>query len=180
MAQTATGTVAFCFAAGCSAGVAVPAALAVSEGDAADAAGVFVLADSLGAALGGLFFVLLVPLGGLREAVACFAALACGMAVCTAVGGRNARWTAGLALVTSLAVLGGRLRDTWPQERQKAPEVAREASEGTPKGQAVPASDKHAVSDLIGIPRKVDLERILNQMRAGTLGTNTAAFWNPD
>ena len=180
-APTAIGTVVFCFAAGCMAGMTVPAALAVCEGNPADAAAVFVLADSVGAAAGGLFFALLVPLAGLQEAVACFATLACGMVVCVAVGGRSARLTAGLALVTALAVLGGRLRDAWPQERQTAEaEVTNEAGTETPELKATASVEINVVPGLIGIPRKVDVDQIRKQMRAGTLGTNTAVFWKPD
>jgi len=120
-------------------------------------------------------------LAGLQEAVACFATLACGMAVCVAVGGRSARLTAGLALVTALAVLGGRLRDAWPQERQTAEaEVTDEAGTETPELKATASVEKNVVPGLIGIPRKVDVDQIRKQMRAGTLGTNTAVFWKPD
>ena len=176
-ALTAFGAVVFCFAAGSAAGVTVPAALAVCEGDPADAAAVFVLADTVGAAVGGLFFALLVPLAGLQEAVACFATLACGTALCVAVGGRSARLTAGLALVTAAAVLGGRLRDAWPQE---VAEFANGEREEAQELKETPASDARPVPDLCGIPRKVDVELIRKQMRAGTLATNAAAFWKPD
>ena len=179
-ALTAYGTVILCFAAGCAAGVTVPLALAVSEGDMADAAVVFVLADAVGAAVGGLFFALLVPLAGLPEAVACFAALACGTAVCVALGGRSARLAAGLALITALAVLGGRLRDAWPQESPEGSTAVNAGSEVTQGPKETPASDIRKVPELCGISRKVEVEVIRKQMREGTLATNAAAFWKPD
>ena len=158
----------------------VPLALAVSEGDMADAAVVFVLADAVGAAVGGLFFALLVPLAGLPEAVACFAALACGTAVCVALGGRSARLAAGLALITALAVLGGRLRDAWPQESPEGSTAVNAGSEVTQGPKETPASDIRKVPELCGISRKVEVEVIRKQMREGTLATNAAAFWKPD
>lgn len=176
---TAAGVVSLCLAAGCAAGVAVPTALSACSGSRADGAAAFVLADALGAAVAGLFFVVLVPLTGLWESVACFAALACGMALCVAIGSTYARLTAGLALVASLAILGGQLRDAWP-ERGRTAKVVGEAE--------VQSADMHATNQtataevitgmqLRGIPRKVDVERIRQQMQDGRLSTNAAAFW---
>lgn len=176
---TATGAVLLCFAAGSAAGVAVPTALAACEGSRADGAAVFVLADAVGAAVAGIFFVGLVPLAGLWETVVCFAALACGMALCAALGGRHARLTAGLALVAALAVLGGRLRDAWPERLPEAEDestVEAQAPEPQTTNQPNTVSDKKA-KIMPGIPRKVDVDRIRGQMGAGRLSTNTAAYW---
>ena len=185
---TATGVVLLCFAAGCAAGVTVPTALAACEGSRADGAAVFVLADALGAAVAGIFFVGLVPLAGLWETVVCFAALASGMALCAALGGRHARLTAGLALAATLAVLGGRLRDAWPERlpaAEEEPTAETQATEIQTTNQVPamhmtnqpPKAAEQAVKSLRGIPRKVDVERIRGQMDKGQLSTNTAAFW---
>jgi hypothetical protein len=179
---TATGVVLLCFAAGTAAGVAVPSALALCEGSRADGATVFALADALGAAVAGLFFVALVPLAGLRETVACFAALACGLALCAALGSRHARLTAGLALLATLAVLGRHARDVWPERTQAyGGEAAREADAlQTQVSSSAPQIKEKQASQLRGIPRKVDLSVILEQMRSGRLSTNAAAFWERD
>ena len=177
-ALTALAMINLCFVAGCAAGVTVPMALAMNAGTPSEDASVFVLADALGAAVGGLCFALLVPLTGLHEAVTCFAMLACGLAVCVAMGGHSARLTAGLALAVALAVLGGRLRDAWP-------DLSTTADEGEvrpPAAAAEPAavSNKPAVQAFSGIPRKFDAEAVRKQIQAGTLATNAAVFWSPD
>jgi len=171
-AATATGMVILCFAAGCAAGAAVPTALEVCGGNRADHAAVFVLADALGAAAAGLFFAAGVPLAGLREMVACFSALACGLALCVVVGHGQARLTAVFAVLVALAVLGGRLRDAWPVRPEPGFQNGRPQVE-TPLSRAV---EKKA-AQRPGIPRRVDLPRILGQMRGGQLATNEAAFW---
>ena len=170
---SAAGMVSFCFAVGCAAGVAVPFALAAAEDGAAQNAAVFVLADALGAAVAGLFFVVLVPLTGLWGTIVCFAALACGLGLCVTVSGQYARLTAGLALVVVLAALGGRVRDVWPDKQPPAEEgIASEYNM-----QEAPQKFEHQISPVRGIPRKIDESRIREQMREGLLSTNTAAFW---
>jgi hypothetical protein len=177
-AANATCVVLLCFVAGCAAGLAVPAALAACEECRAESAAVFVLADAWGAAAAGLFFVALVPLADLRETVVCFAALACGLALCAAAGGRHARLTAGLALAATLALLGGRLRDAWPEGGAV---LRNEETEDAPEMQGVTNQTGRAeeikATQLRGIPRKVDVDRIRGQMGEGQLSTHAAAFW---
>ena len=177
-AVTAEGVVLLCFAAGCAAGLAVPAALAACEGSRADGAAVFVLADALGAAAAGLFFVVLVPLAGLWETVACFAALACGTALCAALGGSHARLTAGLALIAALSLLGGHLRDAWPESLPAAGVEEIAEMPETQMTNRTPEADEKRTMQRRGVPRKVDANRILEQMRDGRLSTNAAAFWD--
>ena len=170
---TAAGVAGLCLAAGCAAGLAVPFALAASAGRPSEDATVFVLADALGAAAAGLFFVVLVPLAGLWGAVSCFAALALGLGLCVAACGSCARMAAGLALVAALAVLGGQVRDLWPG---RVPGGAEE----TPLPARAPETfenRKQPPSSPQGIPRKLDEPRIRRQMRDGQLSTNTASFW---
>ena len=177
-AVTTTGVVLLCFLAGSAAGLTVPTALAACEGSRAEGAAVFVLADALGAAVAGLFFVVLVPLAGLWETVMCFAALACGMALCAALGGSHARLTAGLALAATLAVLGGKARDAWPERLSTGHDEAAEEvlpSEAQATNQTVTAGEKTAVQ-LRGIPRKVDADRIRELMRDRRLSTHAAEF----
>ncbi|MEI7901678.1 MAG: hypothetical protein WCK89_15605, partial [bacterium] len=176
----AMGLVSFCWGAGVTAGLAMPTALAACEGNRADGAAVFVLADALGAAVAGLFFVLLVPLTGLWETVACFAGLACGMALCAAMGSRHARLTAGLALAATLAVLGGHVRDAWPEHLPVARDNGAMETQ-TPAMQVTnhsPQAEDKKTMQLRGIPRKVKIERVREQMRDGSLSTHTAEFWN--
>jgi hypothetical protein len=172
-AAAAAGVVSLCFAVGCAAGAAVPVALSLSGEDAGEAAAVYVCADAAGAALAGAAFVVLVPLAGLWQAVGCFAVLACGVALCVAGGGGYARLTSGLALVVALAVLGGRfsaLREAGGGAESGTPS-APEAADRTPAG----ARGERA--DLPGIPRRLDVPRILEQMQRGQLATNAAAYW---
>jgi hypothetical protein len=175
-ATTASGVVIFCWLAGCAAGVAVPVALSACEGSRADGAAVFVLADALGAAVAGLMFVLLVPLAGLWETVACFGTLACGIALCVTLGWGHARLTAGLALVAAMAALGGHLRDAWPERLPAAADEGPERVSETPATPPVYSATNKALP-LQGIPRKVEAKRLGEQMRAGRLSTNSAAFW---
>lgn len=171
--EAASGMVSFCLLAGVAAGVSVPLALAVAEEHAAPNAAVFVLADALGGAVAGLFFTVLVPLAGMTETVLCFAVLACGLSVCVALSGPYARLTSGLALAVVLAILGGRMRDVWPDhgtagaaEDAVAPGGDETSAERTPE----PLSVK-------GIPRKIDVPLIQRKMGEGQLSTNAAAFW---
>ena len=169
---TAAGVTGLCLAAGCVAGLVVPFAMAAATGRQTDTAAVFVLSDALGAAVAGIFFVLLVPLAGLWGTVFMFAALAVGLSLCVASCGSCARLTAGLALVVALAVLGGRLRDAWPapppamDENMSATQTSKALKERTSPAE-VPR----------GIPRKLDESHIREQMRDGRLSTNTASFW---
>ena len=177
---TATGVVILCFLAGSAAGLAVPTALTVCEECRADGVAVFVLADAVGAAVAGLFFMALVPLAGLWETVACFAALACGVALCVALGSRHAQLTACFALVAALAAIGGQLRDAWPE---RLPVVESEGTVEPPtpathETNPPPALKEKKVMQLRGIPRKVNVELIREQMRDGRLSTNAAAFWD--
>lgn len=174
---TASGMVLLCFAAGSAAGLAVPTALAMCKGSLADDAAVFVLADALGAAAAGLFFVVLVPLAGVWEAVLCFVVLACGMAFSVAVGGRHARLTALLALTVTLAVLGGRLRDVWAHLYQESVGEREAASCGGPATHRLPQAGKQRTTFLQGIPRKVDVGRINEQIRDQRLSNHEAMFW---
>ena len=174
MMPTAICLVSLCFVAGCAAGGSVPMALAVCEGDSTRAASVFILADAVGASVGGLFFVLLVPLGGLHGALTCYAVLACGTALCMALGRHHARLTAGLAFVVALAIVGGHLRDTWQ------PGVPRLLPDDSETDEPFAPVEKRAVTNVVGIPRKVDVEVIRKQMQAGTLATNTAVFWQKE
>ena len=171
---SAAGVVSFCFAAGCAAGVAVPLALSATEEGAVPNAAVFVLADALGAAVAGLFFVVLVPLAGIWGTLVCFAALLCGLGVCVVVSGQYARLTAGLALVAVFATLGGVLRDRWPDIRPSAEGSVVSAERGA---QEVPLQREQKVNPVRGIPRKIDESHIRGQMREGRLSTNAAAFW---
>jgi len=173
-AASAAGVVGFCFAIGCSAGVTVPVALASTEANASPNAAVFVLADALGAALAGLFFVVLVPLAGIWQTVVYFGALACGLGVCVAVSGQYARLTSGLALVVALAVLGGELRDLLPEKALPAQEES--SAEASPAQETVRQPD-HPVLRVRGVPRKVNEPLIREQMREGRLSTNVASFW---
>jgi len=80
--------------------------------------------------------------------------------------------TAVFAVLVALAVLGGRLRDAWPALpepvlQNERPQVGEPSSRAVEKGAA----------QRPGIPRRVDLPRILEQMRGGQLATNAAAFW---
>ncbi len=163
-----------CFAAGCAAGMAVPVAFACWGEAPATAAPVFVFADALGAAVAGLAFVLLVPFAGLIGAVACFAALACGMAVCAAACGRHARLTAGLALFVVLLAGSGRLREL--HAATGAPPEARAAAAEEETGDERAAVTPRATG-LPGVPRRLEMSRIRELMQKGQLATNTAVFW---
>jgi hypothetical protein len=167
-AATALGLICLCFGVGCAAGAAVPVGLEAAGEEADEVAPVFLCADAAGAATAGLAFAALVPLAGLSQAVGCFAALACGVALCVLGGSGHARLTAGLALLAALTALGGRvnaLRE-WGARRQGEAEYAQ------------PAERRAAsTNDLPGIPRRLDLPRIGEQLRSGQLATNAAAYW---
>jgi hypothetical protein len=168
-AATAVGLVSLCFAVGCAAGATLPVALALCGEGAAEGAAVFVCADAAGAALAGVAFAALVPLAGLWQAVGCFAALACGVALCAAGANAHPRLASGLALVVALAVVGGRvnaLREPAVDAAYRAPDAA--------AGRRVVA-EPHG--GLAGIPRRLDVPRVREQMQRGLLATNAAAFW---
>lgn len=174
-AASEVGVVLLCFAAGCAAGAALPVAFAASGEDGGEAAPVFAFSDAMGAAAAGLAFLLLVPLAGLAAAVGCFAALACGVALCAAVSGRHARLTAGLAAFAALIALGGQVREL----RGGVAAAAEEASAGVAEADAVrepPAVRREA--GLPGVPRRLDVPRVREQMTKGLLATNAAAYWN--
>lgn len=176
---TALCLICLCFIAGCAAGAAVPLALSLCGDDAADNAAVCVVADAIGSAAGGLLFVLFVPFGGLHGALACYALLACGCAVCVALGSHHARLSAALALIVALAVVGGRLRDAWPDESQSLLPETQEPAERQAGEPALQPARTSAVG-IVGVPRKVDVDRVRRQMRSGALATNPAAFWTPE
>jgi len=174
---TASGLVLLCFAVGSAAGLSVPTVLAMCKGRSADSAAVFVFADALGASVAGLFSVVLVPLAGMWETVMCFAVLACGMAVCVVIGSRHARLTAGLALLVTMALLGGHFRDAWFHSRsvEDVDSVALTCDTET-TNRWLQAGERAAVR-LQGIPRKVDSERVRHQMRDRRLSDYEAAYW---
>lgn len=161
--------VGLCLAAGVAGGLAVPVALAIDAEDGDGHHGTrFVVADALGAAVGGLAFAALVPLAGIWGAVFCFVALAGGMAVCVMAGRHHVRVMTGLALLVAVILFGRQLKAVLPAEmRMDVRAVGRDMS----GGEADPAQ---AVR---GIPRKVDVTRIVEHMRTGVLSTNTAVYW---
>ena len=163
-------SVGFCFVAGCAAGVSVPLALASAERQSLQNAAVFVLADAFGAAIAG---VLLVPFSGLFGTVTFFAVLACGLSVCVVLSGPYARLTSGLALVVSLAILGGRVSDVLRDNSVTA--AGESKGELTVRG----TCGKRTSADKIirGIPRTIDESLIRAQMMEGHLSTNAAVFW---
>jgi hypothetical protein len=172
-AVTEMGVIVLCFAIGCVAGVAVPVAFAACGEETDVAAPVFVFSDAMGAAVAGLTFVLLMPLAGLMVTVCGFGALACGVSLCTAVCGRHARLTAGLALFASLIALCGELRDVRDADVLRGTAICQPASD-SPEAASADARNR---SEFPGVPRRLDVPRIRERMQKGRLATNTAAFW---
>lgn len=185
-AATASATLLLCFPIGIAAGGALPVAWACCGEGPENRAAVFVLADALGAAAAGVFFLALVPLAGLERAVGTFAALAAGFAVCLAAGGgRAARLSAGTALMLACAVCAAQWRElaqTRPDGLSgggfRAAPAAPVAGRGTRTGEDGPRAAPPATgARLPGIPRKIDAARVLRQMAVGSLATNEAAYW---
>jgi len=172
-APTIFGSLLLCFAAGNAAGATIPAALALTARDETDPAAAFVLFDALGAALGGLAFACLVPLGGVLDTVVLASALTVGMGACLASGRRHARFTAALALAVALAVAGGRLRGMAVLARDVAPAPSENRTDA---GNALGAGAAGS-TNWVGIPRRLDMEQIRERMAKGLLATNEAAFW---
>ena len=186
-AATAYGTLLLCFPIGVAAGGALPVAWACCGEGPENRAAVFVLADALGAAAAGMFFLVLVPLAGLERTIGTFAALALGFAVCLAFGGsRAARLSAGTALMLACAVCVAQWRELAQARPEEVPgggggaaSVAVPAARGVrmKEGEGPRSSKPAADACLPGIPRRIDSERVLRQMEAGRLATNEAAYW---
>lgn len=186
---TAFGMVLLCFPIGAVAGAAVPLSLALQKERSAQTAARFVLADALGAALAGVTFVVLVPLAGLWQTLVFFVVLTFGLA-CLVLGGRQeARLATGMALLLTLLALSAEVKDLVVANhdsfaRSKVPEAVLSENALTP---LMPLSTTNALpaptfdpATPQGIPRKVEMSIILEQMREGRLATNEAAFWMRD
>lgn len=178
----AAGLVGLCFAAGCSAGVAVPTAFALRDGARDSDVAVFVLADALGGAAGGLFFALaLVPLAGIASAVLCFAALAFGITLGVAAGRGQERLLAGLAAgVSALALLlmlrSGAAPEGVPPGREAAAETAH--APAVPQASATNAAE--AAEGPRGVQRRIAEPRLRELMRQGRLSTREAEYWDKE
>lgn len=164
-------------------------ALALQKECSAQTAARFVLADALGAALAGVTFVVLVPLAGLWQTLVFFVVLTFGLA-CLVLGGRQeARLATGMALLLTLLALSAEVKDLVVANhdsfaRSKVPEAVLSENALTP---LMPLSTTNALpaptfdpATPQGIPRKVEMSIILEQMREGRLATNEAAFWMRD
>lgn len=162
--------VGLCLAAGVAAGLAVPVALAVdADTETSHHGSRFAMADAMGAAVGGLVFAALVPVAGIWGAVFCFVALSCGLAICVLAGSTHVRGMTGLALLVATVLFVRQLKVVLPEELDVIKPFTRQ---GTPE-----TEDRTAIPRISGIPRKVDVKRVTEQMRDGVLSTNTAAFW---
>ncbi|HRR33020.1 MAG TPA: hypothetical protein P5026_02880 [Kiritimatiellia bacterium] len=179
--ESAWSVVVLCLPVGVAAGVAVPVGLGARRDRHTEDAAVFVLADATGAATAGLAFILLVPLAGLEGAVLCFAALAAGLGLCTAICGETPRLATGLALVAAAILFGAGLRATQADNRptlsaQRGSNAAPAAPASASRPSATLDPDTTAIGPR-GVPRKLDERRIREQLREGKLATNEAAFW---
>jgi len=158
-----------CFIAGLVLGGALPIALALSDEAPMENLPVFIFADAVGAAVAGLMFIALVPLIGLGQAAVCFAVLAFGLGICVLAAGQHARTAAAVAILCAMILLGRQIRDI----RAAMPEP----QETTLRAKPLPDDTPRPGSVLIGIPRRLDMPRIHEQMQKGSLSTNEALFW---
>jgi len=160
-----------CFITGLMLGGALPFALALSDETPAENLPVFIFADAVGASVAGLMFIALVPLVGLGQAAVCFAVLAFGLGVCVLAAGRHARTAAIVAILCAMILLGRQIRDIRAAMPDPAPQ------EATHRAKPLPDDTPRPGSVLTGIPRRLDMPRIHEQIQKGTLSTNEAVFW---
>lgn len=163
----AAAVVLFCLPTGCAAGLAMPLALGAQREEEAREAATLVLADGLGAAWAGVVLLLLLPLVGLTHVVLIFGALAVAIGLFSALAHPPLlRFSAALALAITLVIFG------------------RALTAAAPTGWSPPRTTVHVPTlrgatenRLRGVPRRLDRPTIEHQLRAGTLSTNEAAFW---
>ncbi|MCL1921008.1 MAG: hypothetical protein FWG50_08010 [Kiritimatiellaeota bacterium] len=165
----AVGAMMLCFFAGVLLGGVLPVALGQSEEVPEENLPVFIFADALGAAVAGLLFIALVPLAGLWQSVMCFAMLALGLGICVVAAGKHIRTAAGVAVLCAMVFLGRQVN----RIRRATPEpYPQEVAQGT-----TPLPREPTRPDPAGIPRRLNMPRVREQMQKGTLSTNAAVFW---